>query len=269
VPRKNLYDLSTAEWQGVVTALQGIKSSGVYDDFTRRHNQAMMTLTRLPGESGTSRNVAHRGPAFLPWHRQALYELEAAMQAVVPGVMIPYWRWDRDGSGWRTAKIWTLVGGNGSSSQSYRITTGPFKDWVSVIANSSGGFTSRAGIKRQFASSGMPGQPSLSNPSYDAAPWSEGTSSSKSFRQQLESPHNTVHVRIRGDMETGTSPNDPVFWLHHCNVDRIWAEWEARHGQVYAPVSGGPPGHNLNDAMTFLLTPGVRPADVLAPPAYA
>ena len=23
------------------------------------------------------------------------------------------------------------------------------------------------------------------------------------------------------------SPLDPVFWLHHCNIDRFWAEWQA------------------------------------------
>ena len=26
-----------------------------------------------------------------------------------------------------------------------------------------------------------------------------------------------------------TSPNDPVFWLHHCNIDRLWAEWRVQH----------------------------------------
>ena len=46
-----------------------------------------------------------------------------------------------------------------------------------------------------------------------------------------------------------TSPNDPVFFLHHSNIDRIWALWEDRHTNSYAPVAGGPPGNNLNDAM--------------------
>ncbi len=23
------------------------------------------------------------------------------------------------------------------------------------------------------------------------------------------------------------SPLDPIFWLHHCNIDRLWAEWNA------------------------------------------
>jgi tyrosinase len=38
--------------------------------------------------------------------------------------------------------------------------------------------------------------------------------------------HNRVHICIGGDMGSSTSPNnDPVFYLNHCNVDRIWAVW--------------------------------------------
>jgi tyrosinase len=41
---------------------------------------------------------------------------------------------------------------------------------------------------------------------------------------RLESaPHNTVHSRIGRDMGSFMSPLDPIFWLHHANVDRIWA----------------------------------------------
>jgi tyrosinase len=28
-------------------------------------------------------------------------------------------------------------------------------------------------------------------------------------------------------MATFLSPLDPIFWLHHCNIDRLWAEWNA------------------------------------------
>ena len=48
--------------------------------------------------------------------------------------------------------------------------------------------------------------------------------------------HNNVHVWVGGDMVLGTSPNDPVFFLHHCNIDRIWSAWQASHvGVQYVP----------------------------------
>ena len=46
------------------------------------------------------------------------------------------------------------------------------------------------------------------------------------FSSQIEgTPHNTAHVVVGGDMVTGGSPLDPVFWAHHCMVDYCWAKW--------------------------------------------
>ena len=42
-------------------------------------------------------------------------------------------------------------------------------------------------------------------------------------------PHNGVHGTILGDMGDLLSPRDPIFWLHHANVDRLWALWAERH----------------------------------------
>ena len=43
------------------------------------------------------------------------------------------------------------------------------------------------------------------------------------------SPHNDGHVVVgagNGHMGNGMSPLDPIFWLHHCNIDRLWAQWQ-------------------------------------------
>jgi tyrosinase len=47
---------------------------------------------------------------------------------------------------------------------------------------------------------------------------------SDGFRQDFEvGPHMLVHGIIGGHMSTNWSPADPIFWLHHSNVDRIWS----------------------------------------------
>lgn len=48
-----------------------------------------------------------------------------------------------------------------------------------------------------------------------------------------------------------SSPYDPIFWLHHANVDRLWAKWQAQghSGPSFYPNKGKPFGHNLNDPM--------------------
>ena len=32
-----------------------------------------------------------------------------------------------------------------------------------------------------------------------------------------------------GQMSTARSPADPLFWLHHANIDRLWAKWQQSH----------------------------------------
>lgn len=85
-----------------------------------------------------------------------------------------------------------------------------------------------------------------------------------SFRKFLEWVlHNGVHTWVGGDDQL-VSPtfiggpmafppvavNDPAFWLHHCNIDRLWSTWQQRNPAApYVPVIGGAVGHNLNDEM--------------------
>ena len=49
------------------------------------------------------------------------------------------------------------------------------------------------------------------------------------FQSRLESTHGAVHVAVGGEMATERSPADPLFWLHHATIDRIWARWQEKH----------------------------------------
>ncbi len=67
--------------------------------------------------------------------------------------------------------------------------------------------------------------------------------------------HNNVHDWINGHMSVPPSAvNDPVFSLHHSNIDRILESWMQRgfpSGKIppYVPDSGGHIGHNSHDYM--------------------
>ena len=76
--------------------------------------------------------------------------------------------------------------------------------------------------------------------------------------------HNNVHDWVGGQMDVPAAVNNPIFNLHHCNVDRILESWIRRFINsttpsqllpAYVPVSGGHPGHNRDDYMVpfFLL----------------
>lgn len=48
----------------------------------------------------------------------------------------------------------------------------------------------------------------------------------------LETPHNTLHVTVGGSggsmSSVSTAAHDPIFWLHHCNIDRYFYNWMLR-----------------------------------------
>jgi Common central domain of tyrosinase/Secretion system C-terminal sorting domain len=49
------------------------------------------------------------------------------------------------------------------------------------------------------------------------------------FSRFLEiSHHNEGHAWIGGTMNSSQSPLDPIFFLHHCMVDKLWDDWEER-----------------------------------------
>ncbi len=79
---------------------------------------------------------------------------------------------------------------------------------------------------------------------FDAEPYDTcNTDEDVSFRQYLEGysmseenalciitgceTHGLAHVWMGGDMASGGAPpNDPMFFLHHNNIDRLWAMWQ-------------------------------------------
>ena len=53
------------------------------------------------------------------------------------------------------------------------------------------------------------------------------------FNQQLDQNlHGNVHVFVGGPQNMGQVPfaaQDPIFWMHHCNIDRLWVVWNQTH----------------------------------------
>jgi tyrosinase len=64
-------------------------------------------------------------------------------------------------------------------------------------------------------------------PAFGGAPSAVATHRGQ-FPGALElNPHNAVHGLVGGDMAGFQSPLDPLFWIHHCNIDRLWETWLA------------------------------------------
>ena len=156
-------------------------------------------------------------------------QLELDLQSVDPTVSLPYWDWTTDRSS--GPPIWSddLMGGNGQAPDN-RVTTGPFAfpGWVLNVTDPP--FDPGPALRRQLGGGSFP-TASQVNSVLASVPYS-------TFRPNVEQfAHNTVHVFIGGSAGTASSPNDPAFFLLHCNVDRLWAQWQRLH-PAEAPYAG-------------------------------
>jgi tyrosinase len=265
----------------------------VWDMFVLWHWHAMTTAT------GGGRNGAHRGPVFLPWHRWFLLALEAQMQAELddPDFALPYWDWASDGDGTpaqqKASAVWT-EGVMGRSDGSGEVVDGAFSsgsgflvrlDYTRVqglFVTPSRGLRRELGVRVTTLPTSQQVRAVVEGQTiYDRSPWS--SSSPSGFRNLVEGNlafvqgpivaelHNRVHVWVGADMTPPTSPNDPVFYLNHCNVDRLWASWQDKHPEAgYEPVTGDETlaFHRLDDPMfrPFWWSdedPAVQPRDML------
>ncbi len=286
--RKNVKDLTPSEITALVNAFLALKNSATHPS-TLADAQADGALSRYDDYVWMHMvvgNGAHKGPAFFPWHRELLKRLEQELQAAAgdSDLKLPYWDWERarlaSDPGWPFTIA--FLGEDGNDADDDKVTTGPFAfstgDWtLNVITGNAvepgkdnvNYLRRRMNEDPSYLPSPSQTRNSLNVTPYDGSPWDNTVPNNSSFRKYYETViHDPVHVWVGGCMRPMTSPNDPLFWLHHCNVDRHWAVWQQRYpAQGYLPSGmSGPAGHKLNDNMaTFTQYFGVnvKPADTL------
>ncbi len=242
-------------------------SLSYYDQFVHFHQ---LGVNR--GRLKLGYSIAHQCPAFLPWHRKLVLLFENAVRAHVnPDFALPYWDWTEDSS-LDTVFSDDFMGPYiGDENDSYALTTGPFRKGqfsVNLTASSIGSDDEESQCPFPFITRGpkfvdLPTATEvdalLQVMQYDSSPYDLSADTSTSFRNYLLgiSPfqlHSVPHVWLGGSWDAtiwtglfeestttfvGTmsaldcSPNDPCFWLHHCNTDRIWAMWETLYGASF------------------------------------
>jgi tyrosinase len=187
--------------------------------------------------SRTSDNIshAHQSPSFFPWHREFLRMLERDLQTVSgnPNLFIPYWDWTGSATPFTSDFLGSITNGS--------VESGNFsRSWGWPIYRSS---IDTLFLQRRLGQNAtLPSSTTVSTVQsytvYDQSPWNSTVSNSYRNRNEI-GLHNRVHNYVGGHMGTREAPNDPVFWLHHCNIDRLWWRWQTTRGiDTYQPRSG-------------------------------
>ena len=289
--RKNILYMETTEQEQFFEAVLKMKANivnqmapvadqySVYDQFASLH-WAVFNVSQNPG--GPFLNAGHQGPAFLTWHRELLRHFELALQAEVPGVMLPYRDWTP------TVFTDTLMGPDGGiggvgggvvrtgwfafDRPGVGANTTPLPAWwpptldgwrIRPDLDDTNQGTSLRRFLGQSNGDTLPVQSDtvalLAITAANPANAAQRQAAAASFRTALEqgnnavgvtSSHNEVHRYVGGHMGAAMSTNDPIFWLHHCNIDRLWAMWQldGHAGPDWFPVSAIQ-GHALADSM--------------------
>jgi len=82
----------------------------------------------------------------------------------------------------------------------------------------------------------------------------------RAFQTALEQAHNAVHSAIGGTMGTSTSPSDPIFWLHHGFIDKLWNDWQLIHAEAAFEPPNGTELMRPPPIVTFLVQQVLDPA---------
>lgn len=111
-------------------------------------------------------------------------------------------------------------GGNGNTeSGNYCLVDGPFKDWQT---------NGQVCVSRSFDGGNDGGISAFTSSEVISTIINTATSFTDLWRKVEPGPHGSVHNGIGGTMATMNSPNDPLFFLHHAYVDKIWDDYQKR-----------------------------------------
>jgi hypothetical protein len=164
----------------------------------------------------------HSSWRFLPWHRLQLLHMEkiVAHLSGKDDFAMPYWDWADDTipAAFTDDDVLTLKGRECGNTESIATF---LKANDAYLAD-----RSRNDFGTFFGKARAADQPT------------DRDSGHQYFSGSAEwGGHNLIHSFVGGDMGVlETSPNDPLFWLHHSNVDRAWVAWAQRHSDGdYAP----------------------------------
>ncbi|CAE7097944.1 unnamed protein product [Rhizoctonia solani] len=234
----------------------------------------------------------HFTAIFLPWHRWYLHTFHEALkkECSYDGVL-PYWNWSLDVANMTSAPVYDSDPEVGLGTFGTPITDGAFKDSYRpyptphVINRTYTAYPFRTdAFPFNFTQRELAAPDVLTPENIDKLVYgSVGNFTDFAYKldgARAQGPHNAAHLMMPGDVSNPFwSPNDPLFYLHHANLDCIWARWQNANKKNKKAFGGGltqdllnfdtypvgaPPYANKSDELpTVGLTRPVKVSEVL------
>lgn len=207
--------------------------AGIHGDYLQNVSSGMNVST-TPIPSQTQRDMyweqcQHSTWFFLPWHRGYLYALENILREIIVSKggpedwALPYWNYFGEDNQNEIPPAFTeLRMPDGTENPLYvQERFGPYNNGNIYIPLSLWRINENCQRSESFEGA--------QSDSYGGAETGFLHSGGAGAGSIEYNPHNIVHGAIGGRRGFMSNPRtaglDPVFYLHHCNIDRMWAVW--------------------------------------------
>jgi len=207
--RRNVYCLTAASpeivaYKTAIQAMQALPDTNGVSWMAQANIHG--TFTPPPGMITAA--CQHNTMFFLSWHRMYVYFFERIVRKMSgdPNFALPYWGYS---------------------------PTGPH-DLPQIFRTPTAGNPLYTANRKASINAGTPIIPALvdAGTALSQVPFFDFTNALNAL------PHGQVHTAVGGGMANfQQAAQDPIFWLHHCNIDRLWELWLGRGAGRVNPIT--------------------------------
>ena len=216
-------------------AIHGVSDRMVFEAYQRDPLVANVDRARF---WNTCPHFGQSSAEFLIWHRIYLYYFERILREAAqdPLLALPYWNYSQ------TNRAFPSLFGDPEADPATGQPTNPLyhadreQVFVAGVTELSDLAVSSERALRESSFFGLTEDQGFAGGVADANQRSQG------FIERQ--PHNPIHLAVGGVIgstlgsmaDVVTAAFDPVFWVHHANVDRLWSRWDCTPGKDWGAI---------------------------------
>lgn len=217
--RKNIYTwaVNGPEMTAYKKGIAAMKARPAEDPTSWAYQAAIHGSPKTPAKTGWNQ-CQHQSFFFLSWHRMYLYYFERILRDASgdPSFALPYWNYSNPDE--RALPEALRIPADDNNPLYVKTRNSGVNDGFEIPASATE--YSAAFEYANFYS--PPGSP-LSFGGQEVDKFTRFGTTNGKIEQE---PHNVIHNIIGGWMnDPDEAAQDPVFWLHHTNIDRLWNKW--------------------------------------------
>jgi tyrosinase len=223
--RKNAKNMTGKEWNSIKRGIQVMMNlketdSRGYLYQANIHGWSKHAENKSKTDEYSWHKCQHGHYWFLPWHRMYLYYFERILRQAAndPELTIPYWDYfDGIPEPFRIPSDESNPLYKGNRCHAVNNGTALPKNLVDYEA---------AFDKRHFTANKENNDPLSVCQSFGGERIDQPKFEGEGFGALETLPHNQIHLYLGGSMaDNCKASQDPIFWLHHAQIDRLWETW--------------------------------------------